>query len=320
MQESTNCDSQNQLNQDPPIVVYDLSADQDGAATNREDENKDSISLKKEQIKEEGDKSQEFDDDLIQPEDTKLRDDTLKTNLFNRIGVVVNLILAIVTVVAVVVSVQGVKIANDTLKYAIQKDSVSAIREKMLDSITIMQRKVDSNFSALANKRGEDALSAQINAASNNREDFRKVNRAFLQIDSVKIIQFSPNKPIRIDMKVDNLGSYPAKVIGFNFVIGTKVTAPTLEDASQMIRDSTRFLNRYIIKGSPIVYPIDASAITQSRYDAIMTIENIMIHLAGYITYINLITNEIYKYEFQLKLKPGGDATVFTINENRKIP
>lgn len=187
----------------------------------------------------------------------------------------------------------------------------------------------DSNNHASAQNLslGERSLQAQIGSVKTTEKDFEIANTPFLQVyctvDTVR-----EGKPMKLKVKLENYGNYPAKIIDYKQTVGafppdSIENFQKIQAVYQGKNDTTPLLNQYIVKGEPYEGSIggdSANTLTKDQMQCIEKNKGMIMYYIGYFRYQNLVTKHIrlYKFRLEMEFKTGAKGE-FRVNDNIDI-
>jgi len=185
---------------------------------------------------------------------------------------------------------------------------------------------INNQTSAQNLSLGERSLQTQIGSVKTTEKDFEIANTPFLQVyctvDTVR-----EGKPMRLKVKLENYGNYPAKIIDYKQTAGA-FPQDSIEDFQKIQvyyhgkNDTTPFLNQYIVKGDPYEGSIGGDSTNTLTKDQMQCVEKnkMIMYYIGYFRYQNLVTKHIRLYKFRLEMEfKTGEKGEFRVNDNIDI-
>jgi len=249
-----------------------------------------------------------------------------KANNISIISVIVNGILMICTVILAVYAIVQAKssqsaatIAQNTLTETKRFNKETFRRQ---DSTNKAQAKSDSEkFKRDTTQFGlqKRTQEAQINAFKETEKEFQISNSPFLQISIEFVGAIEVGKPVDITIKIENLGSYPAKIINSITGATTRNSPPDLNMLGKYTQ-TTVPNNSYISNKNPITNNIPGiiPSISLAQYEMVNQ-GKWFLYVGGKIKYINLANGKIKEYKYCVKMNQQRSGFQYVKNDNYNL-
>jgi len=119
-----------------------------------------------------------------------------------------------------------------------------------------------------------------------------------------------------VNIKLENLGKYPVKVIEDKGGAIFKVNSPNFKDTYNLNNDYNSIINSYVINGSPLNPSMNINIIITSDHIKGVATGKYSMFLLGSIRYKNLVTSKIKRYNYQIRYRWNPKNVEYMINEN----
>lgn len=146
-----------------------------------------------------------------------IQDHEVYGNRSEKISVMVNAFLAVLTLLAIVISYRANQTSQEALNYSKVKDSLNDFKLILKDSIDSIERKLNRDYidsSLKINMRYATAMETQSGvsqtSASFHKESVRKQIRAYFLLEQFKVELWKLDTVVIIGITMNNLGATPA--------------------------------------------------------------------------------------------------------------
>lgn len=245
---------------------------------------------------------------VTQQDDKELRNDTIKTNRFNRIGVFVNIFLAILTLIAVIAALWSADIANKTLEHAIAQDERNKEREEYLDKVNKEQNRINDENNRMTNKRADKSLQAQIDLVNESHNQFKIENEPYLQAADFYMLK-KPEVYERINggYFLMNTIQTTVKLVSSKYIIGIRNKRFNKKDIDTAKETN---VSLYVSQGIKEPIPWTVQPIDETVFHQLMTDTAYGIYLYQEIKYktLSLSPNKTKTYHLQVKIRWEDEA------------
>lgn len=153
-------------------------------------------------------------------DDSSTKNKSSKNENISKISTIINTLLVILTFVMILITYKANKISKNSVEVAQgalnQATRANDISEKNY-LISFRSFLAADSINKANLKLTEQSVNAQIDALKESQKQFEKQNIPYLQLRNFKLMNFEENKKIEIFYWLQNLGSYPARIIDRKF-------------------------------------------------------------------------------------------------------
>lgn len=259
------------------------------------------------------------------------------------VAIAFSFITIIMTVRSFMKTSEAVAISEASLLDTRKKDSLNTRKSKTADSLTDIQYKrmvrndsinyaKDTSSFNLAKRDFEErvekdklntsltikSIEAQINSIKEVRKQFETDRKPYLKITDVFFTKFNQNEKPEIKYQLENIGSYPTKIVDFRLSFFYGMAPFSQEDIKRYkIQSENISTYNYMGVGKAIPFNLYPKDIVDSITYVNVTGGFVSPSIIGEITYYNEITGKDRKLRFYIRITPPPTNTfVILYNEN----
>lgn len=242
-----------------------------------------------------------------EPNEVKNTSQKQENNFYDKATFYINTVLVIATVFMTYITYTS----NGISKASVDTADKALKEAKRSNDLAEKNYSISSNSLAISDsinrenlKLTRESVTKQIEALTESQKQFEKTNKPYLQLRDFKITTLEENKPLKFQYVLQNLGSYPARIIDTE--VGYFVDFKDSSDnpySRNLIRKHDTSEN-YIIKEAPFSqYFNTESPISVFHYENLKNKKS-FVYFFGDIIYISEVNNKKRKCQFYIQIYP----------------